>query len=115
LAAVNGKEIPSGCASILALVLERDWNNDFSFSGVHHHMMEKWGDVLFGPIDEDKLEAAQKMLEQAEKRRQESMEQYEADGVAPFVRSLPTQVEGPVADIRQPSKTLNNSERSTNR
>jgi hypothetical protein len=49
-------------------------------------MMEKWGEVFFGPIDPEKLEAAQKMVEEAEKRRVGSMAQYEADGLPPFMR-----------------------------
>jgi hypothetical protein len=85
--AINGKDIPPGCASVLNLVLERGWHNDFSFAGVHEHMMEKWGEVFFGPMAPEKLEAAKKMLEEAEKRRLASMTQYEADGLPPFMRN----------------------------
>ena len=69
----------------LNLFLEKGWNNDFSFAGVRRNIMEEWGDVLFGPIQEEKLEAARKMLEQAENRRQKSMAQYEADSIPPFM------------------------------
>ena len=51
---------------MLNLVLERGWRNDFSFKGVHDSMMEKWGEVFFGPVDPEKLEAAQKMIDRAE-------------------------------------------------
>jgi hypothetical protein len=91
---LKGRDLPPGCASILNLVLERGWHNDFSFSGVHDSMMEKWGEVFFGPIDPEKLEAAQEMLEQAEKRRLASMAQYEKDRLPPFMRSGPAPTEG---------------------
>ena len=86
---LKGKDIPPGCASMLNLVLERGWHNDFSFNGVHDSMMEKWGEVFFGPVDPEKLEAAQMMIDQAERTRLASMAQYEADGLAPFMRSGP--------------------------
>jgi hypothetical protein len=43
--ALKGKEIPPGCASILNLVLERGWHDDFSFAGVHDQIIEKWGEA----------------------------------------------------------------------
>lgn len=67
--------------------------NDFSFAGVHEHMMEKWGEVFFGPMKPEKLEAAKKMLEEAEKRRLASMTQYEADGLPPFMRNRAALIE----------------------
>ena len=88
--ALKGKDIPPGCASILNLVLERGWHNDFSFAGVENNLLEKWGDVLFGPMESEKLEAGRKMVEQAEKQRLTSMAQYEADGLPPFMRNKPT-------------------------
>jgi hypothetical protein len=87
--ALKGKDIPQRCTRILDLVLERGWHNDFSFKGVRDGMMEKWGEVFFGPIDPEKLEIAKKMIEEAEKRRLASMAQFEADGLAPFMRNLP--------------------------
>jgi hypothetical protein len=45
--ALKGKNIPPRCASILYLVLERGWHDDFSFAGVEKQMLEKWGDGLF--------------------------------------------------------------------
>jgi hypothetical protein len=86
---LKGRDIPPACASILKLVLERRWHSDFSFDGVHDYMMEKWGDVFFGPMEPEKLEAGKKMVEEAEKRRLASMTQYEADGLPPFMRSGP--------------------------
>jgi len=90
---LKGKELPPGCARILELVLQRGWHNDFSFQGVHEMMMEKWGEVFFSPVDPEKLEAAKKMLDDAEARRLASMEQYEADGLPPFMRARPAPAE----------------------
>jgi hypothetical protein len=84
--ALKGKDVPPGCASILNLILERGWHNDFSFIGVESHIIEKWGEVLFGPMDPEKLEAGKKMLEEAERHRLESMAQYDADRLPPFTR-----------------------------
>jgi hypothetical protein len=83
------RDIPPGCARILNLVLERGWHTDFSFRGVEDQMMEKWGEVFFGPIEPEKLEAAKTMLEEAEKRRRASMAQFETDGLSPFMRGVP--------------------------
>ena len=83
---LKGKEIPPRCMSLLHLILQRGWQNDFSFVGVEQRMMEKWGEVFFGPIDPQKLQAAQKMLEDAEAHRVASMAQYEVDGLPPFAR-----------------------------
>jgi hypothetical protein len=87
--ALKGKDIPPNCTKILNLVLKRGWHNDFSFAGVEQSMMEKWGDVFFGPIEPEKLEAGKKMIEDAEKRRLASMAQYESDGLPPFMRDGP--------------------------
>jgi hypothetical protein len=81
------KDLPEGCARILSLVLERGWHNDFSFTGVERSLLQRWGDVFFGPMDPEKLEAARKMIEASEKRRVESMAQFETDGIPPFERT----------------------------
>jgi hypothetical protein len=91
---LKGKELPAGCGRLLALILDRGWHNDFSFAGVEAAMMEQWGEVFFGPMEPEKLEAAAKLLEQAEQRRVASMAQYEADGLPPFARPRPI-VESP--------------------
>jgi hypothetical protein len=52
-------------------------------------MMEKWGEVFFGPMDPEKLEVGKKMVEEAEKHRLASMARYEADGLPPFMRNGP--------------------------
>jgi hypothetical protein len=85
---LKGKTIPPSCTRLLGLMLERGWHNDFSFAGVQEQMLEKWGNVLFGPMEEAKLEVARKMLVGAEARRVESMAQFEADGLPPFMRTV---------------------------
>ncbi len=85
---LKGKAIPKNCAKLLNLALERGWHNDFSFSGVEKNLIEKYGEILFGPIAPEKLEAAQRMVTMAEGRRRASMEQFEADGLPPFARPI---------------------------
>ncbi|MDA9416420.1 hypothetical protein XH81_16410 [Bradyrhizobium sp. CCBAU 25360] len=86
--ALKGKDLPESCAKLLYLVLQRGWHDDFSFAGVEKKLMEKWGEVFFGPMDDQKIEAGQKLIQLSEERRQASMKQYEQDGVAPFMRDL---------------------------
>jgi hypothetical protein len=86
--ALKGKDIPRNCGRLLLLMLSRGWHNDFSFGGVEKQLLENYGDVLFGPIEPERLEAAQRMLAIAEERRRLSMEQYEVDGLPPFMRSI---------------------------
>ncbi len=86
--ALKRKEIPPNCGRLLTLLLQRGWHNDFSFAGVEQQLLEKYGDVLFGPVAPEKLEVAQRMLVMAEERRRLSMEQFEADGLPPFMRRV---------------------------
>jgi len=53
---LKGKNIPVRCAALLDLMLERGWHSDFSFSGVEQQLLEEWGPVLFGPMDDEMLE-----------------------------------------------------------
>jgi hypothetical protein len=93
--ALKGKDIPPNCARLLELILERGWHNDFSFVGVESQLLENHGEILFGPVAPESLEAAQKMLIMAEERRRSSMEQFEADGLPPFMRPV-TVTESPI-------------------
>ena len=83
---LKGKDLPPGCKRFLWFVLQRGFHSDFSFQGVHEAMMEQWGEVFFGPIEPEKLKAAQEMIAKAEIARRASMVQYENDGLAPFER-----------------------------
>jgi hypothetical protein len=44
--------------------------------------------MLFGPMDEETIDRGRRVVEMAEARRKVSMEQYEADGLPPFARSV---------------------------
>ncbi|MFT4117910.1 DUF3800 domain-containing protein [Bradyrhizobium sp.] len=88
--ALKGKDLPEACAKLLYFILQRGWHDDFSFAGVEKQLMEKWGEVFFGPMDDEKIEAGRKLLQLSEERRVASMVQYEQDGVAPFMRGLAT-------------------------
>ena len=85
---LKGKNIPPNCGQLLELVLARGWHSDFSFVGVEQRMTQEFGEVLFGPMDDEKLAAAHRMLAMAEERRRVSMEQFEADGLPPFQRPV---------------------------
>ncbi len=85
---LKGKELPPACSRFLWFVLQKGFHSDFSFSGVHDAIMERWGQVLFGPIEPEKLEAGKKMVADAEQARLKSMARYEQDGLAPFQRGL---------------------------
>lgn len=86
--ALKGRHLPSNCAWLLKLILFRGWHNDFSFGGVQQQLLENYGEILFGELDPQKLETAERMLVIAEERRRFSMEQYEADGLPPFMRPV---------------------------
>lgn len=83
---LKGKDLPPACARFLWYVLQRGFHSDFSFDGVHEAIMEQWGEVLFGPMEPEKLEAGKKMVAGAEKARVASMARYEEDGLPPFAR-----------------------------
>jgi len=82
----KGKELTSGCADLIRYVLEHGWESDFSFAGVERVMLEKYGDVLFGPITAKQEEAARELLGKAEQARLASMAQYTKDQLPPFLR-----------------------------
>ena len=85
---LKGKSIPKNSAKLLELTLRQGWQNDFSFIGVERHLIETYGETLFGDVSTEKLAAAQRMLEMAEGRRRASMKQFEADGLPPFSRPI---------------------------
>lgn len=85
--AIRGKTLPEKCEQILLLVFERGWRDDFSFAGVERSLMNRWENVFSGTMDEAKLNSAKRLLAESEARRRSSMAQFEADGLAPFMRS----------------------------
>jgi len=83
---LKGKAMPPNCAQLLGLILQRGGHNDFSFEGVESQLLATHGDLLFGPMEPEKLEAGRRMVAMSEERRRVSMEQYETDGLPPFMR-----------------------------
>lgn len=86
---VKGKQLPRDCARLMFFILQNGWRNDFSFAGVDRAMSEQWGEVLSGPMPEEQLEAGRALLKMSEERRLASMQQYEIDGLPPFMRPAP--------------------------
>ena len=84
---IKGKNLPYNCSRILYLVIEKGWRSDFSFAGVERSMIERWDKVFSGPMDEAKLDAGRRLLAKSEAHRRSSMAQFEADGLAPFMRN----------------------------
>lgn len=85
----KGKTLPSGCQGILNYVFSHGWESDFSFVGVEKVLLERYGDIIFGPLPIEKENAARALLEQMEKARLASMARYEEDGLPPFLREKP--------------------------
>jgi len=86
---LRGKDLPDGCARLMFFILQNGWHTDFSFAGVDRAMQEQWGEVLTGPMPQEQLEAGRALMKMSEERRLASMQQYEADGLPPFMRSPP--------------------------
>jgi hypothetical protein len=78
--------IPGECARLLNYVFRKAYHSDFSFDGVHEAIEKRWGAIVRGSLTPDEEARARELLEMAEKRRLESMAQYEKDGVVPFMR-----------------------------
>jgi hypothetical protein len=83
---LKGKSLPPKCLRLLNLILERGWHNDFSFSGVERSLMEHYGNILFEPMEQGRLDQARRFLDRAEEVRKASMAQYAMDGIPPFMR-----------------------------
>lgn len=86
---LKGKDLPENCKRLLTFILENGWHADFSFKGVEESLLTEYGEILFGDMSEKKLEAGRALVKISEERRVASMEQYEADGLPPFMR-IPT-------------------------
>lgn len=83
----KGRELPSNCTALLNYVFLNGWESDFSFSGIERSYLEKFGPVLSAPLTNEQKQAAERILNEAENARRESMAQYELDGLAPFLRA----------------------------
>lgn len=100
---LKGKDLPENCERLLLFILANGWHNDFSFEGVEHSLLNQFGEVMFGDMPEEKLEAGRALVKMSEERRVASMEQYEIDGLPPFMRTPPPGVAtaGPAAPLAQ--------------
>lgn len=85
---IKGKKLPIGCNQLVIYALSNGWHNDFSFDGVEKMMIEKWGNVFWGPISDEQLEKGREMLKYSETQRQISMKRYDEDGILPFMRDI---------------------------
>lgn len=89
---LKGKALPENCERLLVFILANGWQNDFSFKGVEQSLLDQFGEVMFGDMAEEKLEAGRALVKMSEERRLASMAQYEVDGVPPFMRTPPPAV-----------------------
>jgi hypothetical protein len=78
--------VPRDCARLLNYVFRKAYHSDFSFDGVHDAIEKRWGAIMRGSLTPEEEARTRELLEGAEKRRVESMEQYEKDGIVPFMR-----------------------------
>jgi hypothetical protein len=86
----RGARLPEGCWKLLKHAFKRAWISDFSFTGVERAIDEKFGEIMRTPISAEQEIKVREMLDFAEKRRQQSMEDYEKDGIVPYMRQVPT-------------------------
>jgi len=83
------RPLPPNCLAILAYVFTHGWENDFSFSSVEKLYIDRFGPILSAPLTGEKEKAAREYQKKAEAARQESMAQYDRDGLPPFMRGAP--------------------------
>lgn len=83
---LKGKSMGPNSLALITFILRNGWHNDFSYKGVEAAILEEFGEVFFGEIDEAKLGAGRKMVMKSEEARKASMEQYEKDKLPPFMR-----------------------------
>jgi hypothetical protein len=82
-------EFPVSCVKLMNYVFKHGWISDFSFSGVGNQVERQFGDIFRTPITPEQEAEARRLIELDEKRRLESMQQYERDGIIPFMRRVP--------------------------
>lgn len=97
--ALKGKILPANCERLLIFILANGWHNDFSFKGVETSMLDQFGEVMFGEMAEEDLEAGRALVRMSEEHRLASMAQYEADGLPPFMRSVANSPTEPPATL----------------
>jgi Protein of unknown function (DUF3800) len=82
----RGEEFPPNCAKLMNYVFRHAHMHDFSFEGVNNRIEREFGHILRGDLTEEQEAQARQMMQLAEQRRQESMAQYQRDGIPPFMR-----------------------------
>lgn len=73
---LDGETIPYNSAKLMNHVFKFGYQNDLSFDGVGKDLEKEMLKINAKPFGETELEKAKRLLEFAEKRRQESMEEY---------------------------------------
>lgn len=73
---LEGETIPYNSARLMNHVFKYGYQNDLSFDGVGKELEKEMMKIYAKPFGETEQEKAKSMLEFAEKRRQESMEEY---------------------------------------
>lgn len=90
----KGTDLPYGCLEILEYAHVNGWESDFSFDGVGKAVDAQLECMMNAPFSAEQEAEARRMLEHMEASRRRSMEQYEKDGVPPFMRPSPRMLEG---------------------
>jgi hypothetical protein len=74
---------------LMHFAFKHAWISDFSFDGVHEQIERRFGDILRTPLSPEQESEARRLIEIDEQHRVESMQQYERDGVVPYLRKVP--------------------------
>jgi hypothetical protein len=78
--------LPPNCGRLMKYVYRYSWISDFSYEGVERQFIERYGSILTTPLSAEQEEKARKLIAEDEARRVQSMDQYEKDGIVPFMR-----------------------------
>ncbi len=79
---VTDQEIGPAGARLIQQVFRRGHQNDFSFTGVSHHLEKQMHEVMTAPFGEDKQEFSRNFLARTEERRRAAMVEYAAKKAA---------------------------------
>jgi hypothetical protein len=84
---LESKDIPYHSSHLLAYVMRKGWQNDFSFEGVHQAMIEQFGPIMQADLADEQMKNAKEFQQKVENRRLQNIALYEKDGLMPFERS----------------------------
>jgi hypothetical protein len=85
---MKGVELPEKCTDLMNYAYLNGWHSDFSFDGVDASAGEQISEMMKKPWSEEQQENARQLSRKFEEARQRSMEQYQKDRVAPFMRGM---------------------------